>query len=114
MAVASDLPNPVDPRHTRVGILSREVQFFPSYSHLWHAKLTECHPRFITSIREHGVLDPVRFRFRPEGVYLTEGHHRWVVARLYDLPVPWVDADGEKHPLIRTLPWADGYTADDC
>lgn len=113
MAVAEDLPNPIDPRHPRVGILSREAKFFPSYSHLWHAKLTECHPRFVASIKEHGVIEPVRFRFRPEGVYLVEGHHRWVVARLWDLRVTWVDADEGKPAFHRTLPWADGYAADD-
>lgn len=113
MVVARDVPNPIDPRKPWYSILSREIQFFPSYSHLFGAKLAECHPRFIASIREHGIVEPVRFRFRPEGIYIAEGHHRWVVARLYDLPVPWVDADEAKPAFNRSLPWADGYSADD-
>lgn len=110
MALAEDLPNPLS---TEYPVLSREVQWFDSYGHLWASKLQECHPKFVASIRREGVVEPVVLRFLPDGVYLAEGHHRWVAAASLDLPVPWENAADRVPWSRRDLPWSDGYAAGD-
>lgn len=112
MAVAEDLPNPLNPN--RWNVRSREAKFFDDdYIALWNAKLQECHPRFIASIRREGIVEPVALRFLSDGVYLAEGHHRWVVASALHLLVPWVDAADPARTFRRDLPWADGFSAGD-
>lgn len=94
-------------------VLSREVRFFDSYGHLWLTKLEECHPKFIASIRREGVREPVTLRFLDGEVYLADGHHRWAVAGMLGLLVPWADAAEKLVWSHRDLPWADGYAACD-